>query len=923
MSLSVNLTIKNKLFFGFVCLFVLSIGLFLHNYLKLQDFSQRIERINSLRVPTQRIGSQLEDGVKRSQAQLTSWVLSRDETHEQQREQTWQEDILPIIPELEQLAVRWTEPANNKRLVKIKLLLLELRSWQSKIGEGDLSQAKMIELLTGTDKLFSDKLILIIQQMTESQAFLLKQDMTESQKEIETHLRQQFFWLFVVFCMGLIVVIVVMRNITQSVQRLKETANALAKSKLKPKIHQYQGDELSSVGHAMEAMALQLYEARQVEKHSLKEEAKDALRESELRFRQLAENINEVFWLCSPDWQEMFYISPAYGKDWGGDSALLYKNASSWMDRVHSDDRHILTEQILWAADKLPDTIDFDLYRIIKPNKEICWIKARAYAIKDEHGEVVRIAGIAEDITQIKNHADEQTEIYNSMLDAVIVINQDGKVLSFSPSAETLFGYQSDEVIGKNIKLLMPQGYAAGHDGYLHGHMNTGETNIIGKGREVEGLTKDDEVFPMHLSVVEISRGDDGKRRFLGSCHNLTTIHQQNKKLRSSQKMEALGKLTGGVSHDYNNMLSVIIGYAELLQLKLKDQPKLLKYVDEIAHAGERGAKLTKKLLSFSQNTSVSAKAVDINSTLEGDKLMLEKTLTARISLFMYLAKDIWPVWIEETDFEDVVLNLTINAMHAMADFGTLTIRTYNLINDHTAAEDPSGYANRASVNGLDDKDYVVLSIIDTGTGMSAAIQEKIFDPFFSTKGSEGTGLGLSQVYGFVQRCGGAINLQSKEGQGSQFDLYFPRYHDENDSTNVADTAINTDVLTGNETILVVDDEAALVTLAAEMLNSAGYQVLKASNSKQAMTILEQQTIDLLLTDVVMPEMDGYQLADFVVQAYPSIKIMLLSGYTGTETSSGRSSRSDYPLLLKPYQPTELMSKIRQILDEKHEAAIF
>lgn len=359
----------------------------------------------------------------------------------------------------------------------------------------------------------------------------------------------------------------------------------------------------------------------------------------------------------------------------------------------------------------------------------------------------------------------DQKEILNAIVDAVIMIDGDGKILSFSNAAETMFGYASNEIIGQNIKTLMPDVYGHMHDDYIQRYRETGDAHVIGSAREVEGLHKSNVTFPIRLSLAELSKNEKGMRRFIGSCQDLTFIKQQEEQLRHAQKMDALDQLIGGIAHDYNNMLAVILGYAELLEEGLSTQLELARYVHEILHAGERGTKLTGKILAFSRQAVLDASVLDINALLRGQRLMLEKTLTVRITLVFDLAEQLWPVWLDKGELEDAIVNMSINAMHAMDGSGHLTIRTRN---------EPLSVLD-AQTLPLDAGDYVLLSITDTGCGMDDKTKEKIFDPFFSTKGDKGTGLGLSQVYGFMQRSGGAIQVYSKSGQGSRFALYFPR----------------------------------------------------------------------------------------------------------------------------------------------------
>jgi len=386
---------------------------------------------------------------------------------------------------------------------------------------------------------------------------------------------------------------------------------------------------------------------------------------------------------------------------------------------------------------------------------------------------------------------------------------------------------------------------------------------------------------------------------------DVTDRIKQAEQLQRSQKMDAIGKLTGGVAHDYNNMLSVILGYAELLKESLVDQPELANYAHEIYHASERGAKLTKKLLSFSRHKSSTSCKVEINTLLNEQQHMLERTLTARIKLTFELAHDLWLVWSDNSELEDTVLNLCINALHAMDNAsGLLTIQTRNEIVSEADAQ----------ILQIESGDYVSLSVSDTGCGMTDETIKNIFDPYFTTKGELGTGLGLSQVYGFVTRSGGTIKVYSEINHGSRFTLYFPRYHESAKNKQVvSDDAVFDS--SGDEKILVVDDEPSLLNLGSTILRKRGYGVVSASCGAEALEILEREHIDLLLTDIIMPEMDGYQLTAVVQKKYPKMKILLASGFTDNRNVDNIDSEIQNNILRKPYYADVMLKKVRKLLD--------
>ncbi|MCJ8268847.1 MAG: response regulator, partial [Psychrosphaera sp.] len=332
---------------------------------------------------------------------------------------------------------------------------------------------------------------------------------------------------------------------------------------------------------------------------------------------------------------------------------------------------------------------------------------------------------------------------------------------------------------------------------------------------------------------------------------DVTTEVRHRLQLEQAQKMEAAGLLASGIAHDFNNMLGVVLGYAEILEAQLHDRPKLAKYAAQIYHASERGSQLTSNLLSFSTKQPKQHTSQDINQLITDVKAMLHQSLTARIELNFKFGVQLWPVKTDAGAFEDMMLNMSINAMHAMPNGGQLNISTNN--------EQLSGLVG-AKLN-LPDGDYVCLIIEDTGCGISEGVKTKIFDPYFTTKGKGGSGLGLSQVYGFIHACGGAIDVFSQPGLGSRFVLYFPRQAEFLTPQTTPDSPRDQN-LNGSETILVVDDEPSLVELARNILTSQGYQVYCASDGEQALAILASHSVDLLLSDIIMPKMNGYQLLE-------------------------------------------------------------
>ena len=529
------------------------------------------------------------------------------------------------------------------------------------------------------------------------------------------------------------------------------------------------------------------------------------------------------------------------------------------------------------------------------------------FPLLDDKGNPYAICGISTDITERKkmedeiNSSEQHLKLYREQAPmATIEWNTDFQVLDWNKAAEKMFGYSVDEVIGRNfVDFMLPNSAVVNVKEIWKSLMSQsgGEVSIN------ENLTKDGRIILCEWHNTPLK---DEAGKVIGAAsivQDITERKQQEEQIRRSQKMDALGKLTGGIAHDYNNMLGVVLGYAELLNINLADQPKLAGYVEQIEHAGNRGAILTSKLLSFSSNISTDLKELNINVLLQREKLMLEKTLTARINLVLDLAEGLYSVMLDENEFEDILLNICINAMHAIEGNGRLTLKTRNM-----KIDEKDGYRLN-----LQQGVYILLSIADTGSGMTKETKEQLFDPFYSTKGDEGTGLGLSQVYNYVKNSGGAIEVDSKIGKGSQFRIYFPKFVGM--KQNEKQTEDNNDIdLSGTETVLIVDDEPALLTMCSEILEGKGYKVLCAESAKQALDILELESVDLLISDVIMPEMDGYELATIVQKKFPNIKIQMVSGFTDNYHLKIINKNLHKNLIFKPYQAQELFSKIRVLL---------
>lgn len=412
----------------------------------------------------------------------------------------------------------------------------------------------------------------------------------------------------------------------------------------------------------------------------------------------------------------------------------------------------------------------------------------------------------------------------------------------------------------------------------------------------------EDSAFAMH--------DDEGKiRRVLGSMTDISEQKLLEERLRQAQKMEAVGQLTGGIAHDFNNLLTIILGNAEILEEELNDLPHLQKLAKMSLDAADRGADLTSRLLAFSRKQALEPKVLDVAALIQGLDGLLRRTLPENINIEIVRSGGLWKIEADASQLESALLNLAVNARDAMPNGGSLTIEMANaMLDDHYVAMEPDVTPGQ----------YVVIVVTDTGTGMTPDVLSRVFEPFYTTKQmGKGSGLGLSMVYGFVKQSEGHVRIYSELDQGTAIKMYFPRSRIEQGSVAIV-TPVRT-IIGGSETILVVEDDAAVRAYVTTQLRGLGYRVLEASTGAEGMKVLTQTPeINLLFTDVVMPGgMGGRELAEAALMLQPQLKVLFTSGYT--ENSIVHHGRLDSGVLLlsKPYRREQLATKIREALDVK------
>ncbi len=488
-----------------------------------------------------------------------------------------------------------------------------------------------------------------------------------------------------------------------------------------------------------------------------------------------------------------------------------------------------------------------------------------------------------------------------TMVDGLIVIDTSGIIHYVNPACTSLFQYPREQLIGHNVKMLMPPPFQEEHDGYLARHRETGVRRIIGIGRELKGRKSDGTIFPMYLSVGQARADED--EIFVGIIYDLTEKKRAEETILHHQKMDAIGQLSGGIAHDFNNILSVIGGNLEMIA-GVDLPPAARRAVARAQDAATRAARITQRLLAFARKQPLNQQAVDLNQSLEDMSEILQRSLGGAISVGMHLAPDVGMVHTDVDQFETAILNLAVNARDAMPSGGALTIETEGVRFDddvRTAQEAPPG-------------EYIRVSVSDTGVGMSPEVCARAIEPFFTTKDvGSGTGLGLSMVYGFMKQIGGHARLYSELDHGTRVSLFFPRTGPANASPGKAHDA--SVPMGSGETILVVEDDPDVRLITVSRLESLGYRVKISVDGPNAMQVARSTPgIQLALIDVVMPGgMDGHAVADEFEKLFPAMKLILTSGYSPRMAASGE--RSTRPFLGKPATRAQLAQLVRAVLE--------
>ena len=645
----------------------------------------------------------------------------------------------------------------------------------------------------------------------------------------------------------------------------------------------------------------------------------DALRESEKKYRLLTEKMTDIVWIVDMNFHTL-YITPSVRVVLGfsPEERIPLEAEEQMTPASLALAIETLTRELVIEGQGLgdPDRTVNLLLEYYHRDGSTRWLETTIGGLRDDQGVLKELHGVSRDVTARKQ-AEEAVKkgeemlrlITENMSDMIRVTDLQGNNIYVSPSHVKGLGYTLEERVGKSaFDVVHPDDIEMIINKYAEGLATEKRIKVEYRVRHADGhyvwldtvadLLRNDQGEP---TAVVMSSRDISDRKIMEEERQ--KLEQQ---LLQSQKMDAIGQLAGGVAHDFNNMLSVIIGNTEMVINKLGHSDPLRLQMQDIMNAGMRSADLTRQLLAFARRQTVSPKVLDLNDTVSRMLKMLQRLIGENIKLIWKPGQKPWSVRMDPSQIDQLLANLTVNARDAMNKAGEIIIETSNTICDE---------AYRQTHPEWIPGEYVVLSVSDDGCGMEKETMDNIFEPFFTTKkDGQGTGLGLATVYGIVKQNDGFINVYSEPGMGATFRIYLPRYRDE--ILKPADDPVEIEVQMGSETILIVEDEASVLKLSQDMLEMLGYKVLAAGTTDQAFRLVREYAghIDLLLTDIVMPDMNGKELAERMIPLKPGMKCLYMSGYTADVIARQGILDKGIQFISKPFSLRDLSVKIREVL---------
>jgi two-component system, cell cycle sensor histidine kinase and response regulator CckA len=636
----------------------------------------------------------------------------------------------------------------------------------------------------------------------------------------------------------------------------------------------------------------------------------ETLRESEEKFRQLAANITDVFWVTSPDLKTMHYISPGYELIWGRSTESLYANPHQWVECILPEERERIFA-IFGTLTQNEPSVSVE-YRIARPDGTVRWVHDRGFQVRDAAGNLVRLTGIVTDITERKKAEESLRESEERFSGAfmqapigVALTSPDGRWLKVNRALCDLVGYSEAELLTRTFQdITHPEDLKMSRENVRQ--LIAGE--IHSYQIEKRYVHKNGHLITALLSVSLVRDGQNQPHYLIAQIQDITGRKRLEAQLFQSQKMETVGKLTGGIAHEFNSILTAIIGRSELLLSDLPAASPSFANAIAIRKAADLAAALTKQLLAYGRKQMLRSETLNLNQILSNMEGMVRHLMGSEVDVRIVPAMGLPAVKADAGQIEQVIMNIAINARDAMRDGGKLTLETSLAVLD----EEYVRCFPESKVG-----DYVMLAITDTGSGMNEEVKSHLFEPFFTTKGvGEGTGLGLATCHGIIKQSGGHINVYSELERGTTFKIYLPLVEQGTKIPTVRSAL--SDMPRGTETILLVEDDPSLREMASLLLQRLGYAVLVAANGSEALHLTQQQDtghIDLLFTDIVMPQMDGRDLSDRIKATHPEMKILFTSAYTETAIVHQGVLDPGVSLLQKPFTPAALAAKVRELLD--------
>jgi two-component system, cell cycle sensor histidine kinase and response regulator CckA len=639
----------------------------------------------------------------------------------------------------------------------------------------------------------------------------------------------------------------------------------------------------------------------------------ESLRVNEARFHKIFEESPIGISLLGKE-REFVLTNQRYREFLGYSEAELMERGPR--ELLHPDDR----EPSMALSQKLREgDIPFIHMeqRYLRKDGRVVWSDTTITPLRDEKGQLILTIGWVQDITERKQSEEKVRKLSQAVEQSpasIAITDRDGNIEYVNPAFCTMTGYPEEELLGKNPRILKTETTSSEEYRILWETITSGRT---WQG-EFCNRKKDGELFWESACIAPISDDKGAINHFVAIKEDITQRRRAEEEraalegqLRQAQKMESVGRLAGGVAHDFNNMLTVILGHAALALMEAAPSHPLHVHLSEIHRAAERSTDLTRQLLAFARKQTIAPKVLDLNASLTGMLNMLQRLIGEDILLSMQASPDLWPVKVDPSQIDQILANLCVNARDAMTGVGTITLQTVN----RSLTVDDCIAQTEASPG-----EYVLLTLTDDGSGMEQEMVSHIFEPFFTTKGvGEGTGLGLSTVYGIVKQNNGFIEVHSHPDRGTTFNIYLPRYAGA--ALQERTSGAPEHVSGRSEVILVVEDESTILSLVSKMLTTLGYSVLQAGTPTEAIDLVQQGAgkIHLLLTDVVMPGMNGRDLANRLLDRHPRLKMLFMSGYTADIIARHGVLDDGINFIQKPFTMQDLAGKLVEVLGREDE----